>query len=79
MSKKRIGMIVLGVIVMLLGLLWFLQGAGIVHLNPILCVTNCKPITGKSSLWRSIGVVALVIGAVIVGACAKPAGRQKKS
>ena len=60
-SKRRVVLIVIGVAVVLLGLLWFLQGTGAVHVRPILCVSNCKPVT-KSLGWLVAGVVACMAG-----------------
>jgi len=78
MSKKLIAVVVLGIAAMLLGMLWFLQGAGIVYLRPILCVADCEVITEKSLQWQAIGVVTFVVGAIIVGACARRASGQSK-
>lgn len=59
---------ILGAIVALLGLLWVVQGLGIIQIGPILCVADCEPITGRSAQWTVIGVVALFVGIVIVKA-----------
>ncbi len=48
MKLKNIIAALLGTILALLGLLWFLQGSDLVHIKPILCFANCQPITGKS-------------------------------
>ena len=66
MSKKGITLLFIGVIMSFLGLLWFLQGSDIVHLQPILCFANCEPITGKSPLWQVIGAITFVIGIRII-------------
>jgi hypothetical protein len=52
-----------------LGLLWFLQGADLVHIRPILCVANCQPLQGGSIGWMTAGALLLVLGlaAVSVG------------
>jgi hypothetical protein len=63
-SKRHVALIVVGVILAFLGLLWLLQGAGIVHMRPILCVSNCKPVT-KSIAWVVIGAIACVAGVAI--------------
>lgn len=60
-----------GVIAILLGLLWFLQGSDIVHLQPILCFANCEPITGKSLLWQAIGAITFVVGIILIGKIGK--------
>jgi hypothetical protein len=51
----------------LLGLLWILQGADVVRIRPILCVADCQPITGGSLSWLTIGVVILVVGLGVAG------------
>lgn len=53
---------IVGVILVLLGLLWFLQGSDIVHIQPILCFASCEPITGKSLPWQVTGAVLCIIG-----------------
>jgi hypothetical protein len=63
-SKRRAVLIVIGVALALLGLLWFLQGAGAIHVRPILCVSNCKPVT-KSTGWLIAGVIACMAGVAI--------------
>lgn len=55
----------------LLGLLWLLQGAGIVHIKPILCAANCEPIEGTSLLWQIIGTIVFLAGTTIIGLCMK--------
>jgi len=57
----RSALTLLGVVLSLLGVLWFLQGAGIVHMRPILCVSHCKPVT-KSVAWMVIGAAAFAAG-----------------
>ena len=57
---------VVEVVFTLLGLLWFLQGAGIIHLNPIMCVAECEPITGTSPLWAIIGAIVFVGGVLLI-------------
>lgn len=60
----RIIVLVLGIIAVLLGGLWLLQGLGIVHLRPILCFADCVPIQGPSITWAVIGAVMLVVGGI---------------
>ncbi len=47
--------LVVGVISVLLGGLWLLQGLGIVHLRPILCFADCVPLQEPSLTWAIIG------------------------
>lgn len=62
MNWKQIAVLALGVILVLLGGLWFLQGTGIIVLSPILCVADCEPVTEPSALWAVIGAAALLGG-----------------
>jgi len=64
---RRVAALVLGVLIASLGLFWFLQGAGAVHVRPLLCVSHCEPIQGKSTPWQVIGAVTFVVGAVVAG------------
>jgi hypothetical protein len=54
--------LVVGALLALLGGLWLLQGADAVHIRPILCVSNCKPITGESIGWLVAGIVTMLLG-----------------
>ncbi len=66
---------ILGVLVALLGMLWIVQGLGIIQIDPILCVADCEPITGRSVQWTVIGVIALLVGIVTVRAGLRRANR----
>lgn len=50
-------------VLLLLGLLWFLQGTGLVVLPPVLCVGQCEPLTGPSLVWAGTGFVTALLGA----------------
>jgi len=67
MKIKQIVFLLIGVVVASLGLLWFLQGADIIHLKPLLCFANCEPITGKSLPWQIIGAIVFIVGTLIAG------------
>jgi hypothetical protein len=55
MSSLALARILFGVALSLLGLLWLLQGADLVHIRPILCVANCKPLEGdRSAGWQRV-------------------------
>jgi hypothetical protein len=54
-----------GLAVMVLGALWFLQGAGVVHVEPVACVSSCGPVTGSRPAWQVAGAVAVAIGALV--------------
>ena len=62
----RIVKVVVGTLLLLLGLLWTLQGADLLTIKPILCVANCEPITGGSMLWLGIGLVTLINGIFVL-------------
>lgn len=57
---------VIGVLFVLLGGLWLLQGLGLVHLRPILCVANCAPVQGPSSTWAVVGILVLIAGILLI-------------
>ncbi|MGW4794446.1 hypothetical protein ACWEPC_18775 [Nonomuraea sp. NPDC004297] len=66
MRWRRAARTVGGTLLILLGLLWILQGADVVQIDPILCVADCRPITGGSPGWLAAGVVAAAVGLVLV-------------
>ena len=66
MPWKRIAVLVLGVILVPLGVLWFLQGSDVVHIKPILCFTDCEPVVGRSPTWQINGVLSCVLGAGLI-------------
>lgn len=51
-----------GLVTALLGVLWLLQGLGIVHIRSFLCFADCAPIQGASTTWAVIGAIALALG-----------------
>lgn len=69
MKIKRIAQLIVGIIMTLLGLLWFLQGMDVIHLRPIsiLCFANCELISGKSLQWQITGAVTFIVGILVVG------------
>jgi hypothetical protein len=52
-----------GLLAMALGVLWLLQGLGLVHLRPILCLANCEVLQGPSAVWAIVGIVTVGAGA----------------
>jgi hypothetical protein len=52
----------LGVVLLPVGILWVLQGADVIHIEPIVCVAKCEPVTGGSRLWFAIGLLSLLAG-----------------
>jgi len=65
-SKSKITVLVFGILIALLGALWFLQGSDIVHIKPILCFGDCEPVTGLSPQWQINGVIAITIGVAMI-------------
>jgi hypothetical protein len=51
------------VVLIALGALWAAQGAGIVHVKPILCFADCVEVQGRSGRWILAGVAVIVSGA----------------
>lgn len=59
MSVLAVALAVSGV-----GILWFLQGSDLVHIEPIACAGDCEPIVGHHPEWQVAGTVAVLAGAV---------------
>ncbi len=57
--------ILVGAFIAFLGLLWFLQGTGILQMRPLLCVANCEGIAGTSPSWAIAGAVVFILGSAI--------------
>jgi hypothetical protein len=74
MKRKQLAAAVVGVIVALLGLLWFLQGAAIVHQCPVLCFVDCECVTSGSQFWEAAGAIAFIVGIMVVGVSLRRAG-----
>ena len=58
--------LILGVIAVLLGGLWLLQGLGIVTIPPILCVADCEGLEGPSATWAIVGFAVVAAGAFAI-------------
>jgi len=71
MSLRTLARILLGAVLSLLGLLWLLQGADLVHIRPILCVANCKPLEGGSVGWMTAGALVLVAGLLVIASAVR--------
>lgn len=74
MKPIRIVGVLVGAFIAFLGLLWFLQGAALIQMRPILCVANCEPIVGRSPFWAATGVIAFIIGIGIACLSARRGG-----
>ena len=55
-----------GVISVLLGGLWLLQGLNLVHVRPILCFADCVPLQGPSPTWAIIGFFVVTAGVLAI-------------
>jgi hypothetical protein len=66
--------VLVGALIAILGLLWFLQGVAILEMRPILCVADCEPIVGGSPFWAAAGAIAFIIGIAIAFFSLKRAG-----
>jgi hypothetical protein len=62
MERDKIVKSGIGIIVTLLGAMWFLQGTGVLTICPILCFADCECITGGSLTWAIIGAVVFIAG-----------------
>ena len=71
MKARQIVGAVAGAVLAALGLLWFLQGVGLLRIQPIFCVANCEEIVGPSPVWAGVGAIALVIGVLAIVASVK--------
>jgi hypothetical protein len=58
--------LIVGVVAVLLGGLWLLQGLGAVQIRPILCFVDCASIQGPSSTWAITGFVTIAAGVIAI-------------
>ena len=68
MNRRGVTWISVGTGATLLGLLWLLQGADLVHVRPILCVADCQPLQGGSIGWMVAGALFSIVGLAAVRA-----------
>jgi hypothetical protein len=66
MTIGELAILIVGVLAALLGSLWLLQGLGIVHIEPILCVAECEALQGPSATWAIAGLATLIGGILAV-------------
>jgi hypothetical protein len=64
---RRTAIVALGVGFAALGLLWLLQGSGVVHMRPLLCFADCQPVVGTSAPWLIAGAIMFLVGIAAVG------------
>ena len=77
MKLKQIAILIVGVILALLGSLWFLQGVGVLKVCPILCFADCECISGGSPLREVIGAAAFIMGIAIIWLNLGALGQQR--
>jgi len=65
-TLKQLAVPLVGFILALFGLLWFLQGLAILLLCPILCFADCECVTSGSPFWEVIGAITFIIGITII-------------
>lgn len=58
----KILLLIVGIMCVLLGGLWLLQGLGWVTIPPILCVAECEALEGPSPGWAITGAVVAAVG-----------------
>ena len=56
---------IFGALLVALGALWAMQGAGWVHIKPILCFADCVEVRGASMQWLVTGLAAIASGATL--------------
>lgn len=66
MKARHLAGALIGAFITFLGLLWLLQGTGLLRIRPILCIANCEEIVGPSPVWAVSGLIALIIGVIVV-------------
>lgn len=53
---------VFGTLLIAVGVLWSVQGAGFLHLKPILCFADCTELQDASGQWLAIGLGTIAAG-----------------
>lgn len=61
----RIMALIIGVLAILLGGLWLVQGLGLVHIKPVACVAECQELKGPSTTWAIAGAVTILVGVLL--------------
>lgn len=64
MNLAWVAVLVTGLAAGGIGLLWFLQGSDLVHVEPIACVGDCEPVVGHHPEWQIAGIVGVLVGAL---------------
>ena len=51
---------IVSVMAFLLGSLWFLQGTGLIVIEPIACIGECDALEGPSPTWAAFGLMLML-------------------
>jgi hypothetical protein len=65
MNLKRAAGAIVGIVLAMLGLLWLLQGTGLVRICPVLCFADCECVEGGSLFWEIAGAITFAIGVIL--------------
>jgi hypothetical protein len=65
-TMMRILRVAAGIVLLLLGALWSLQGADLLHIKPILCFADCQVLIGGSTTWLIVGLITIGVGALLL-------------
>jgi hypothetical protein len=79
MEIKKIVGLVIGAFFALLGLLWFVQGVGLLQVCPVVCVGECECLTGSSLFWTVAGAFLFIVGIAIAVVSMRRFGTSSKS
>lgn len=63
-----VAVMLVGCLAAALGGLWLLQGAALIHLEPIACLAACAPVTGVQPVWilAGLGLAGLGSTAMVI-------------
>lgn len=67
--------VVPGIIAVLLGGLWLVQGLGLVTIPPIACVAECETLESPSTGWALAGAALLAAGLALMWWALRRPGR----
>jgi hypothetical protein len=74
-TMKKLALVV-GLISLLLGGLWLLQGLGLAHIRSILCFANCARVQGASTAWAVTGALMLTAAAIAIYFASRGRGQR---
>jgi hypothetical protein len=63
---KAIALAIFGLLLALLGGLWFLQGIAAIQVCPLLCVADCECHSGGSIVYALLGALCLAGGLTLL-------------